>query len=78
MSHVFWVTVTVALVTSHGAQAHDPVAGNGGQSRSAELCEAFPWDVPVDRSFTAESVLRWRRGENDARPPRNFGQASGR
>jgi hypothetical protein len=33
-----------------------------------EVCEAFPWDVPVEQSFSAESVLRWRRAMPEQGP----------
>jgi hypothetical protein len=26
------------------------------------VSEAFPWDAPVEQTFTVDSVLRWRRG----------------
>jgi hypothetical protein len=70
MSHAVCLAVAFGLLFSPGAQAQERTTGGGGQSRPVELCEAFPWDVPVEQSFTVASVLRWRRGEHDVRQAR--------
>jgi hypothetical protein len=53
----------VGLTLVHDARAQESVA----QGTLAEICEAFPWDVPVEQSFTVASVLRWRRAMDGMR-----------
>ena len=49
------------LLCAPYVQADEAVSGRGRPKPPTELCEAFPWDVPVEQSFTTESVMRWRR-----------------
>jgi hypothetical protein len=49
--------VIVGLAPLRDARAQE----HSGHRTPAEICEAFPWDVPVEQSFTVASVLRWRR-----------------
>jgi hypothetical protein len=56
MSDRFWAAVAAGALLVFASGAGASAAG-----QPAELCEAFPWDVPVEQSFTPASVLRWRR-----------------
>lgn len=71
MSVTIWLGLAAGLVFSVDAQAQSAVSGHGDPSRPIELCEAFPWDEPVEQTFTVASVLRWRRGGQAPRPERN-------
>jgi hypothetical protein len=61
MPNLIWIAVPAALLFSSGAQAEEVTLGGAPHRRPAEICEAFSWDVPVEQSFTPESVLRWRQ-----------------
>lgn len=64
MSNKFWLTAAILVPGLLGApcvQADEAVPGRGRPKPPTELCEAFPWDVSVEQSFTTESVMRWRR-----------------
>ena len=62
MADRFWLAMAVGLLFATHAQAQDRTAVHGAPSRPVELSEAFPWDEPVEQTFTVDSVLRWRRG----------------
>ena len=57
----FRVMVAVGLLFATHAQAQERVIAYGAPLRPIELSEAFPWDEPVEQTFTVDSVLRWRR-----------------
>jgi len=59
----FRFAVAIGLLFSVGAQAQQP--GHTAERQPAELCEAFPWDVPVEHSFSVDSVLRWRQASGN-------------
>lgn len=70
-----WMTAAVlvaGLVSGPRVEAGDSMSRGSRPEPPVEICEAFPWDVPVEQSFTAELVLRWRRAmtERGARPAR--------
>lgn len=70
MSNKFWVTVAIlvpCLLSAPCVQADEAASGRGRPKPPTELCEAFPWDVPVEQSFTTESVMRWRRAMQEER-----------
>jgi hypothetical protein len=67
MSEIFRVIVAIGLLVSTGTKAQEPVCGRGEPSRSMELCQAFPWDEPVEQTFTVGSVVRWRQTAPDVR-----------
>lgn len=71
MSDVVCVATAFGLLASPHAQAQQRASADARQSPPVELCEAFPWDVPVEQSFTVASVLRWRHGEQAVRQARN-------
>jgi hypothetical protein len=62
MADRFCVWAALGLLFAAHAQAQQRVAVHGEPSRPVELSEAFPWDEPVEQTFTVDSVLRWRRG----------------
>jgi hypothetical protein len=62
MADRFCVSVAFGLLFATHAQAQERIAVPGAPSRPVELSEAFPWDEPVEQTFTVESVLRWRSG----------------
>jgi hypothetical protein len=57
----FCLAAFSGLVFSLGAHGQEKV------SAPVEICEAFPWDIPVEKSFTVASVLRWRHAMDSAR-----------
>ena len=64
MSNKFWVTAAILGSGLPGAPcvlADETVPRHRRPEPPTELCEAFPWDVPVEQSFTTESVMRWHR-----------------
>jgi hypothetical protein len=64
MSNKFWLTAAIlvpGLLRVPFVLAEEAVPRHGRPEPPIEVCEAFPWDVPVEQSFTAESVMRWRR-----------------
>ena len=74
MSNKFWLTAAIlvpSLLRAPCVRADEAVSGRGRPTPPIELCEAFPWDVPIEQSFTTESVMRWRRAmqEQAARQP---------
>jgi hypothetical protein len=62
MAGRFRVAVALGLLLATHTQAQEQIAPRGAPSRPIELSEAFPWDEPVEQTFTVDSVLRWRRG----------------
>jgi len=62
MANRFCVAVAVGLLFAPHGHAQGRTAVHGAPSRPVELSEAFPWDEPVEQTFTVDSVLRWRRG----------------
>jgi hypothetical protein len=62
MANRFWVAAAIGLLFASHARAQDRAAAGAAASRPVELSEAFPWDEPVEQTFTVASVLRWRRG----------------
>jgi hypothetical protein len=64
---MLWLTVAAGLLFSFAAQAREPDFGESSAARHIELCEAFPWDEPVEQTFTVDAVSRWRRGATTAR-----------
>jgi hypothetical protein len=54
-------SVLIGLTLGHHVRAEEPGAPQRRTPPPTEICEAFPWDVPVEQSFTVASVLRWRR-----------------
>jgi hypothetical protein len=60
MPNLIWIAVAFALLCSSGARAEEVTPSGAPHRQPAEICEAFSWDVPVEQSFTPESVLRWR------------------
>ena len=74
MSNKFWVIAAILvpdLLCAPCVLADETLGRHGRPEQPIEVCEAFPWDVPVEHSFTAESVMRWRRAmqEQGARQP---------
>jgi hypothetical protein len=74
LSNKFWLSAAIlvpGLLCAPCVLADETVPGHGRAEPPIEVCEAFPWDVPVEQSFTAESVMRWRRAmqEQDAQQP---------
>jgi hypothetical protein len=61
MPDLIRIALAFALLFSSGAQAEEVVQGKVPRRQPAEICEAFSWGVPVEQSFTPESVLRWRQ-----------------
>ena len=64
MSEELWVTAAILVfgwLCPAQAQSDAIVTRQSGPNPPIELCEAFPWDVTVEQSLTAESVSRWRR-----------------
>jgi hypothetical protein len=66
-SNVFWAIAAVGLLFSPAVHAGESASGRDGTSRSIELCQAFPWDAPVEQTFSVASVLRWRRAVHSVR-----------
>jgi hypothetical protein len=62
MANRFCVAAAVGLLFAVHVHAQARNAIHGVPSRHVELSEAFPWDEPVEQTFTVDSVLRWRRG----------------
>ena len=71
------VTVAFGLLFSAHAYAQGHTASRGATSQAAELSEAFPWDEPVEQTFSVESVLRWRRGTAAERDHQTLIRAAG-
>jgi hypothetical protein len=61
MANWFCETAAVGLLLVTQAHAQGRTATHGTPSRPLELSEAFPWDEPVEQTFSVDSVLRWRR-----------------
>jgi hypothetical protein len=61
MAKRFCAAVAGGLLFAVQAHVQARAAVHGAPSRPVELSEAFPWDAPVEQTFTVESVLRWRR-----------------
>jgi hypothetical protein len=81
MSSIFRLTLALCVLVSLGAKAQETGSTRDGQREDAEVCEAFSWDVPVEQSFSVESVLRWRRltrGAGQQQHPRSPGLFSAR
>jgi hypothetical protein len=74
MSDRYRAAVAVGVLLFMAAQAGANGPGRGDAVRPNELCEAFPWDVPVEQSFTAAAILRWRRGYDAARRAASLGR----
>jgi hypothetical protein len=75
MSNKFKMIAAVlvrGLVCAPCVLAGEAGSGHRGADPPTEVCEAFPWDVPVEQSFSVESVMRWRRAMRE-RGPRQFG-----
>jgi len=77
MSNKFWVTAAIlvpGLLCAPWVRANDTMSRHGRSEPPIEVCESFPWDVPVEQSFTAESVSRWRRAiqEQRSEQPKKF------
>ena len=70
MSNISRVIVAIGLLVSASAQAREDVSDRVGPTRTIELCQAFPWDEPVEQTFSVASVINWRRATRDARVPR--------
>jgi hypothetical protein len=70
MSNQFWPAAAIlvpGLLCASCAQADESVSRRARPEPPIEICEAFPWDVPVEQSFTAKSVMRWRRAMQEQR-----------
>ena len=67
MTERIWMAAMVGLLLSAAVHTAATAAGRPTQDPRTEVCEAFPWDVPVEQSFTPAAVLRWRRGVERAR-----------
>jgi len=62
MANRFCSAVASRILFAVHAHAQGRTAVYGPPSRPVELSEAFPWDEPVEQTFTVDSMLRWRRG----------------
>jgi hypothetical protein len=69
MADRYCVAVAACFLFAHCAYGQGQTASRGAPSRHVELSEAFPWDEPVEQTFTVNSVLRWRRGAAAERAP---------
>ena len=78
MSDMLWVAAAIGLLVCPGAVAREPVASQPAPSRPVELCEAFPWDEPVEQTLTVELVLHWRRDANGVHRAMQPTRAGGR
>jgi hypothetical protein len=66
--NVIAVILVRGLVCAPCALAGEAGPGHRRADPPTEVCEAFPWDVPVEQSFSAESVMRWRRAMREQGP----------
>lgn len=69
--------VASGLLFAVHAHVQGRTAVHGPPSRPVELSEAFPWDEPVEQTFTVNSVLRWRRSLPVERRQQNLVRSRG-
>lgn len=64
-----WTIVTVAmsgLLAASGARAE--AAARFEPEQVVEVCEALPWDVPLEQAVATNADGHWRRAGQDAPP----------